>query len=105
MVREGGPQEGTPPSPSLGPHRLEQADVLPQGAHAAAEGDEEGEDADHDQQDGRVHRQAGQRRLCHGQLSPTVSVPPPRHRRHPPPGCPSSPPSPPTSPACFSSRA
>lgn len=57
----GGPTEETPkcrggvgghpgrdlPSPRT--HRLQQADVLPQGTDAAAEGDEEGEDADHDE--------------------------------------------------------
>jgi len=55
-------------------HRLQQADVLPQGAHAAAEGDEEGEDADRDEQHRGVHRHAGHRRLCRGQ----------RHRQPPP---------------------
>lgn len=57
---------GTPQRDPLSPrtHRLQQTDVLPQGADAAAEGDEEGEDAHHDQQDGGVHRQAGHRRLC-----------------------------------------
>lgn len=68
-------------TPSLGTHRLQQVDVLPQGADTAAEGDEEGEDADHHQQDGRVHRQAPHCRICHSQLS----LQPPPRRSHPSP--------------------
>lgn len=45
-------------------HRLEEADVFSQRAHAAAEGDDEHENP-HDQQDNsRVHWQTGQSRLC-----------------------------------------
>lgn len=76
-------------TPSPGTHRLQQGDVLPQGADAAAEGDEEGEDADHHQQDGGVHRQAAHGRVCHSQPSPE----PPARRSHPPTGdgCPGEP--------------
>ena len=42
-------------------HCLQEADVLPERADAAAEGEQEHEDAHHNQQDGRVHGQAGQR--------------------------------------------
>lgn len=84
-MARGGPTEETPRCrggvgghlgrdlPSPGTHRLQQADVLPQGTNAAAEGDEEGEDADHDKQDGGVHRQAGHRRLCRGE--PSLAAP------------------------------
>lgn len=41
-------------------HRLQEADVLPERANAAAEGEQEHKDAHHDQQDGWVHGQAGQ---------------------------------------------
>lgn len=81
------PREGHRDVPSSVPrtHHLQQADVLPQGAHAAAEGDEEGEDAHHDEEHGGFHRQARHGRLCHGELSPArpARPPPPSPARHP----------------------
>lgn len=53
-------EERAGPVRGLTTHCLQQTDVLSKGSDTAAEGEEEHEDAHHDQQDSRVHRQAGQ---------------------------------------------
>lgn len=53
----------TSASPKTATYKLQQANVLPQRAHAAAERDDKHEDADHQQHHGRVHGETRQRRL------------------------------------------
>ena len=60
---QGGGARGLPRGSPLTTHRLQEADVLTERSDTAAEGEQEHEDAHHDQQDGWVHSQAGQRRL------------------------------------------
>lgn len=54
---------------------LQEADVLSERSDAAAEGEQEHEDAHHDQQDGRVHCQACQRSFWGRGLSLSLTEP------------------------------